>query len=261
MKKIKIAILKAPGTNCDEETEIAFKYLGTSPEIVWIQEMKKSKEMLHNFHALVIPGGFTYGDYVSAGKILAQEIKKFMLPEIEKFLKDGKFILGICNGFQVLVKVGLLPGFDQRLDIPLASLELNDSLKYEDRWVYLRIEKDCFWTKRLPKVIELPVAHAEGRFTADEKVLKKLNEQRHIILRYSKLDGKIDGYPFNPNGSMEAIAGITSWKEQIFGLMPHPERFFFEEHYPDKSKKKVTPYGRIIFENLVFEIKERFSII
>jgi len=171
-EKVKVIVLRAAGTNCNIETTFAFEYVGAKTELVHINQLVKKEKRLKNFHILAIPGGFTYGDDVASGKVLANELKYKLSGDLERFIKAGKLIIGICNGFQVLVKAGLLPGKDERGGDLEATLTTNDSARYEDRWVYLRSVKSfdmhaqgkCVWTRDLSEMIYIPAAHGEGKF-------------------------------------------------------------------------------------------------
>ncbi len=256
---VKVAILFAAGTNCDEETLFAFQRAGAEAERIHINALKEKKKTLSPYSILCLPGGFTYGDYLGAGKILANELLTSLQEEISSFLERGGLILGICNGFQVLVKAGLLPAFRSHFERPSLTLEENDSLRFECRWVYLkRNEKSpCLFTKDLPEIITLPVAHAEGKFLPkSEKVLKRLEENEMIVFTYVNEIGEPAGYPYNPNGSIGNIAGICDPKGRIFGLMPHPERFVIREQKAIGLKRKEDfPYGLAIFRNAVEYVK------
>ncbi|MEO0069536.1 MAG: phosphoribosylformylglycinamidine synthase I [candidate division WOR-3 bacterium] len=247
-------MLFAAGINCDEETIYAFELAGARAERVHINQLKSSPHLLRNYHIFVLPGGFSYGDYIASGKVLANELKHHLREEIEAFLQQGKLILGICNGFQVLVKCGLLPAFEKPFEQQKVTLDTNDSGKYEDRWVYLKIETSpCIFTKNLPEIIYLPVAHAEGKFVVDGvSTLKRLNANKQVVLRYVTAEGGVAKYPENPNGSVAGIAGICDPSGKVFGLMPHPERFVIKEHHPRWHREKLTkPDGICIFENAV----------
>ncbi len=256
---IRVGVLFAAGINCDEETIYAFELVGAKAERVHINQFKRAPARLQKYHIFVIPGGFSYGDYIAAGKVLAVEIKHILAEEIDRFLKSGKLILGICNGFQVLVKCGLLPAFERPFEPQTVTLDANDSNRYEDRWVYLKTERsNCVFTRNLPEIIYLPVAHAEGKFIANSaKTLKKLNANHQVVFRYVTAEGKPASYPDNPNGSLEGIAGICDPSGRIFGLMPHPERYIYKEHHPRWQREKLTkPDGLAIFENAVKYAKE-----
>lgn len=216
-----------------------------------------------DYDALVIPGGFSYGDYVRAGVVFAKRIVTNFSEELRRFAEDGRPVLGICNGFQVLIEAGLLPGFEGPSEFPKAALAINESVGYECRWVHLRNENGgkCVFTRRLDKgeTIFMPVAHKEGRFVfpkgEEDELLEKLLENDQLVLRYSDEHGNpAEGsYPENPNGSFYDIAGICDPTGTIFGLMPHPERAYYGWHRPDwTSREKMSEYadGRIIFESL-----------
>ncbi|RJP29659.1 MAG: phosphoribosylformylglycinamidine synthase I [Candidatus Omnitrophota bacterium] len=230
MQKPKVCVLRSAGTNCDLETAAAFGKAGAVCELVHINELIAGSRSLHSFQILAIPGGFTYGDDLGAGRVFANELRFKLRKDIENFISEGKVIIGICNGFQILVKSGLLAGakdFKQQ-----ASLIINDSAKFEDRWVYLKpsaisrqLSAKCVWTRNLPDKIYLPVAHGEGKFiTRDKNVLDNLFKSGQVVLQYCDEDTQLADYPYNPNGSIENIAGICDETGRIFGLMPHPER-------------------------------------
>jgi len=256
--KPKVLILRTAGTNCERETMFAFVASGAEAELWHVKTLINNAHKLSNFQIFVIPGGFSYGDDIAAGKILANELKYKLEEQIKKFIHKGFLIMGICNGFQILVKAGILPAnaeFKQE-----ATLALNDSGKFEDRWVYLKKTTDkCVWTKDLPEIIYLPVAHAEGKFIAQEKhYLKKWEENGQIVFRYCDSAGKSAGYPYNPNGSELDIAGICDETGRVFGLMPHPERNFQYTQDPHwlRNKKERYPAGRLIFQNGVEYVRK-----
>lgn len=253
-KMVRVCVLFAAGTNCDRETAWAFNVAGAEPETVHINQFRSGKVTLDRYHILALPGGFSYGDYIASGRILANEVKHHLREQIERFLSAGKLIIGICNGFQVLVKSGLLPGFDEPFEPQTVTLDHNDSARYEDRWVWLKVEQSpCIFTRDLESPIFLPVAHAEGKFVArDETVIARLNANHQVALRYAAADGGEPEYPENPNGSVEHIAGICDPSGRVFGLMPHPERFVMIEHHPWwRSEPRVRVDGIKIFQNAV----------
>jgi phosphoribosylformylglycinamidine synthase len=250
MKKPKVCVLRAAGTNCDQETAFAFQKAGAEPKLIHVNKIINRDISLDDYQILAIPGGFTYGDDIAAGKILANELKTRLSDDIKKFIAEGKLIIGICNGFQILVKAGLLPGNDRFRQE--ASLIINDSGKFEDRWVYLRSQVKCVWTKGLPEIIYLPVAHGEGKFVIKDKtVLERLKKNNQIVFRYCDEKGKAGGYPYNPNGAIEHIAGICDGTGRIMGLMPHPERHIEIHQHPrwTQMKHKKEGDGLQIFEN------------
>ncbi len=258
MKKKKALILKTAGTNNDSETAIAFTLAGASSEIAHINEFISGRKNLLDYDILVIPGGFSYGDYISAGKIFANKLRYKLNAQFDKFLSERRIVLGICNGFQVLVKMGLLP-FDE--DKQAATLMHNDSEKFECRWVHLKtIKNDAslklkmknFLFKNLPDVIQLPVAHGEGKFFADNDVVNKIKNSGQILFKYCTPDGNETAkYPLNPNGSVENIAALTNPSGNIIGIMPHPERFVIGEHHPLWTRKRTEPWGLVFIRNIV----------
>ena len=259
---VKVIVLRAAGTNCDLETAYAFKKHQAEVDLIHINELKSKKKRLSSYHILAIPGGFTYGDDIAAGRILANELRFNLKEDLAKFIQDGKLIIGICNGFQVLVKAGLLPDCESLKQ--KATLILNDSGKFEDRWVHLKKPETrnqkpdrCVWTKDINEIIYLPVAHAEGKFITDKDTLEELKENNQIIFQYVDKEGKLEGYPHNPNGSVENIAGICDKTGRILGLMPHPERSIASYHHPHWQKNQDIKEGdgKLIFKNAVSYIK------
>jgi phosphoribosylformylglycinamidine synthase len=255
MKKVKVIILRTAGTNCDEEAQYAFELCGAEVERVHINELLGKKKSLSDFHILTVPGGFTYGDDIAAGKILANELRFKLSEEMEGFVSDGKLAIGICNGFQILVKAGFLPAYNGKRD-QTVTLTWNDSGKFEDRWIYLKKVGDerCIFTRGIDKVITFPVAHSEGKFIArDEETLKTLKEKGQVVFQYVDQEGNPAQYPFNPNGSMGDIAGICDPTGRIFGLMPHPERHAVPTQNPLWTREglKEEGDGLIIFRNAV----------
>lgn len=243
----KVCVLRTAGTNCDGETAFAFEKAGAEADLAHINQFIRKEKDLNNYQILAVPGGFTYGDDIAAGKILANELKYKLIDDIKRFIQEGKLIIGICNGFQILVKSGLLPGNDNLSQE--VSLIINDSGKFEDRWVYLKNQK-CIWTKNLPEIIYLPVAHGEGKFVVKDKaVLNKLKKNRQIVLQYCDEKGSLAEYPYNPNGSVENIAGICDESGRIFGLMPHPERHIAVLQHPRWESKNKEGDGFFIFKN------------
>ncbi len=259
MHKPRVCILRTAGTNCDQETAFAFENSGAIAELVHINRIISRGSSLDNYHILALPGGFTYGDDIAAGKILANELRHRLVGQTRRFIQKGRLIIGICNGFQILVKSGLLPG---NLDLTQeASLTINDSAKFEDRWVYLKTPRHrdtkthvkCVWTKGLPEVIYLPVAHGEGKLiTMDNSVLERLKKNGQIVFQYSNQKGGLSAYPDNPNGSQDSIAGICDDTGRILGLMPHPERHIELSQHPrrhSENKQKTEGDGLLIFRN------------
>ena len=236
--------MRAAGTNCDAETAYAFESSGAKVEPLHINILLKGEKTLADYQILAIPGGFTYGDDVASGKILANELRLKLLNEITAFVQEGNLVIGICNGFQILVKARLLPAIDGLGGRQEATLTFNDSGKFEDRWIRLRPGNGrpsrCIWTEGIGEPIELPIAHGEGKFvTADPSSLAKLQENRQIVFQYCDAQGRPAGdFPDNPNGSVEGIAGICDPTGRIFGLMPHPERHVWVTQHPCWTRGK-----------------------
>jgi len=240
MARVKTLILRAPGTNCDVETVAAFKQAGSEVDSAHVNELLHRQKLLADYQIMVIPGGFTYGDDVSAGRILANELRLKLGEDIQRFVEDGRLILGICNGFQILVKSGVLPGLTGANSQPL-TLVSNDSGKFECRWVYLRVNEasSCIFTRGI-STMYLPVAHGEGKVVAGPNIVKELN----VVLHYADETGNIQaGYPHNPNGSVDNIAGICDASGRIFALMPHPERFVRWPQHPRWTREPLRKYG------------------
>lgn len=260
----RVGVVRVGGTNCDEETGLALRELGVKAEIVHMKKMVNGGLM--KFDALVIPGGFSYGDHIRAGAILGRVLFSSISEKLRRFLDEGRPVLGICNGFQVLVESGFLPGFDGGEQ--QAALTLNVSAKFECRWVHLKHENrgKCVFTRKIKKgaTLFMPVAHAEGRFVfesgREEEHLRRLVKNDQLVFRYSDERGRHAGrrYPINPNGSYYDIAGICDPSGLVFGLMPHPERAFHGFQLPDwTSRESIPKYGdgKLIFESLVEYLK------
>jgi phosphoribosylformylglycinamidine synthase subunit PurQ / glutaminase len=259
---VKVLVLRTAGTNCNEETGNAFAYFGAKVDQVHINKLIKREVALNDYHILAMPGGFSYGDDIASGRILANELRIGLAEDIRRFIGDGKLAIGICNGFQILVKTGFLPGpLKSEGDHQDATLTLNDSAKFESRWTCLKTSGKGPWLEGLKGVLHLPVAHGEGKFVArDRSVLERLKSGNQIAFTYCDPTGNEAGYPVNPNGSTENIAGITDSTGQILGLMPHPERhFFFTQHPAWTRMKRTGDYGdgAKLFENGVRYIRNK----
>jgi len=268
--EVRVCVLRVGGTNCDVETMRAFQESGMRAEVVHFNQLIRQQSLL-DYHILVIPGGFSHGDYVRAGAIWAKRLMAKLGGEVERFVDEGRPILGICNGFQVLVEAGLLPQFDGVSQFPEAALGTNIPPGYNCRWVYLRHENkgSCAFTGKVSNgsVLRIPVAHSEGRFMFkkenEEKYLEKLLENDQLVFRYCRHGGKYaEGeYPSNPNGSFHDIAGICDPSGTVFGLMPHPERAYFGWQLPDWTKDDAASGfsdGRLIFESIADHLRKGF---
>lgn len=277
MKKqdINVAILRIEGTNCEQESFDAFQKLGTKPEFVHLKQLlhidcnEDEKRDLSDFHCVMIPGGFSAGDYIRAGAIFAARMKSKLKRPVESFIREGYPILGICNGFQVLIELGLLPGIDMKMsDVPKACLHINDSSRYECRPTFLKHENKgkCVFTTKIPHgdVRLIPSAHAEGKLILEgsdqKRTIKTLEDNDQIVFRYVGPDDKYAGYPWNPNGSFDNIAGICNGEGTVFGMMPHPERVFYRLQHPDWTRTGVgdgVGDGRVIFESVISYIERK----
>jgi phosphoribosylformylglycinamidine synthase len=244
MPKPKALVLKTAGMNCDGETAFAFESAGAAPEFVHINQLVAGERTLSSYQILAVSGGFTYGDDIAAGKVLANELRCKLWDGLKKFVQQDKLIIGICNGFQVLVKAGLLP--DPDAGAQEATLVSNDCGVFQDRWVYCHSlqESKCLWTKGLPRVITLPIAHGEGKFIPrSEAVLERLKQNNQIVFQYCDARGHVGDYPVNPNGSIDSIAGICDVSGRVFGLMPHPERHLIGLQHPRWTREGLKRHG------------------
>ncbi len=242
--KPKICILRTDGTNCDEETAHAFRQANGEPFLVHVNALRLGRDQLANYQILVLPGGFSYGDDVASGKVLAIELISFLRDQLRAFIEAGKLVLGICNGFQVLVRTGVLPY--RQLGTLSTTLTHNASGHFQCEWVDLRPirESPCIFTRGLSECFPLQIAHGEGRFLTSTETLTCLQNDGLIALRYDQ----------NPNGSQDAIAGICDPSGRIFGLMPHPERSIRPDQHPNwRRQNGQRPEGILIFENAVRE--------
>ncbi len=278
MKKsdVKVAILRIEGTNCEQESLDAFKRLGASPEFVHLKQLlhidctKDEKRDVFDYQIIMIPGGFSAGDYIRAGAIFAARMKSKLGKDLEKFVEQEYPMLGICNGFQVLTELGLLPGLDVTMNsVPDACLNINDSNRFECRPTLLKHENKgkCVFTSKIPKddVRLIPSAHAEGKLMfpleKQEEYLKKLEENDQVVFRYVDPDGNYAGYPWNPNGAVGNLAGICNNIGNVFGMMPHPERTFYRHQHPDwvqNGLDKNIGDGMTIFESVLDYVCKKF---
>jgi phosphoribosylformylglycinamidine synthase I len=240
----RVIVLRAPGTNCDEETAEAWRLAGARPETWHVGRLLEEPRTLDLFQIVTIPGGFSYGDDLGAGRILAVHLARGLGDALRRFHDRGGLLMGICNGFQVLVRCGLLPGEESAGDSTLAP---NVSGRFESRWVTLLPRPGLSPFVAFDEPLELPVAHGEGRFlTADPNELEALDDSGRIVLKYADADQQpTQDYPANPNGSLRAAAGVCDPTGRVFGLMPHPERFVSPLHHPRWTRlgDKLGPEG------------------
>jgi len=246
------------GINCENETAYALQVAGANAQKVNLVDLLGGQASLSGHHLLAIPGGFVFGDDLGSGKVLANKLKFGMRSQLKEFIEEGNLVMGICNGFQAIVKLGLLPAFNKEYFTQSATLTNNDSGRFEDRWVYLKTnpKSQCVFTKGLKKMY-LPVRHGEGKFVpADNGALQQLVQGGHVALQYTDEQGGLAGYPYNPNGSVHNIAGICDETGRVFGLMPHPEAYLFRENHPRFSRGEAKePLGLEIYKNGVEYIK------
>jgi phosphoribosylformylglycinamidine synthase subunit PurQ / glutaminase len=269
LEDVKVCVMRVGGTNCDAETQRAFVELGVQAETVQVSELIKRHNLL-DYNVLVFPGGFSFGDYVRSGVIFARHLSAKLGKEVEMFVDEGRPILGICNGFQILVEYGLLPGFSGISDYPEATLTTNEPAGFKCEWVHLKHVNrgNCMFTSSIPegKTVRFPIAHGEGRLLfpkeKEEALLKKLVDEDMLVFRYCTKDGEAaDGkYPQNPNGSFHDIAGICNPEGNIFGLMPHPERAMFWWQQPDWTRQQqMQQYGdgKLIFQSIIDKLTKK----
>ena len=278
LNKVRALVLTGYGLNCDYETDFCLNLAGAESQRVHINELIKGEEIgktakLEEYHILAFDGGFSWADDHGAGVVLSTRLRYNIGEQLEQFIKDGKLIIGICNGFQALVNLGLLPGFDGNYNSRDVALTYNDIGNFRDLWVTLKknIETKCVFTQEID-LLELPIRHGEGKFFTENQVLKRLQENGQIVFQYAKNSGSIANgeYPYNPNGSLLDIAGICDPSGKIFGLMPHPEAYNHYTNHPQWTRKvqnlkakgqKIEDEegeGVRIFRNAVEYVKNNF---
>lgn len=257
MERPRVCILKTDGVNCDEELAHSFEIAGGKPKHVHINELRQKQAKLGDYQILALPGGFSYGDDIASGRVLANELLYCLRDEVHDFVDTRKgLVIGICNGFQVLVRTGLLPyrKLIRTLDEMDATLDFNNSGHFECRWVNLKVEDSpCEFTRRMDNMIAIQVAHGEGKFYTEPGTLQDIEAKKLVAFRYCDVLGNpTDKYPYNPNGSLNAIAGITDPTGRILGMMPHPERFIVKTQHPNWRRMFNTkPQGLPLFEGMV----------
>lgn len=241
MSRINALVLTGYGLNCDHETAYALELAGACAARVHINDLIDRKAKLGDFQILVFGGGFSWGDDHGAGVIQAVRLKTNIGGDILEFIEKGNLVLGICNGFQTLVNLGLLPGFDHDYQTRSVALVHNDCGNFRNDWVRLKVNSNspCIFTQGLD-FFELPIRHGEGKFYADQLVLDRLEQNNQVVLRYASKDGSPahGEFPFNPNGSVRDIAGICDSTGRVFGMMPHPEAYNNWTNHPDWTRQK-----------------------
>ena len=240
---IPVLIITGYGLNCEAESKYAWELAGARPELVHFSDLLERPARLHDFAALMFIGGFAFGDHMTSGHVFALRVRHRMSAALEAFIREGKLILGACNGFQIMVKLGLLPGLDREYFTQKLSLVQNDCGAFQDRWVRLRFESasPCVFTRGLSSM-PLPVRHGEGKlFTLDKNLMRRLETLGCVPCRYADpLSGEAtQEFPHNPNGSLNAIAGLCDPSGRVFGLMPHPEAYLYPENHPQWDIQKL----------------------
>ncbi len=263
---VKVLVITGVGLNCEKETAAAFTSCGATVEQVHLNDLLSGKHKLEEYHILAFIGGFSFGDHLGSGTVFANRIKFNLSEDLRKFVADGKLVIGICNGFQTLTRLGLAPALNGKYLEQQAALMHNDSGVFRDDWIVLKANADspCVFTKGID-TIRLPIRHGEGKFVAEPEILAEIEKKNLAAVRYcSPNGGKPNGFPENPNGSLNDIAGICDETGRIFGLMPHPEAFLSPFNAPDwqtqKAEGRLPEWGegKIIFENAVSFVTENF---
>lgn len=262
MIKPKVIVFSGYGLNCEEETKYAFELVGAVSDIVHINDLIDNSYNLENYQILAIPGGFSYGDDVGSGNVYANKLRNHLWKKITKFIQKDKLVIGICNGFQILVNIGLLPALNGKYGNREVALINNDSARYTVRWVDLKIENNTPWFRNI-KNIFLPIAHGEGKFFSTDEILIQLKKNNLIAARYTKGEiCKHQSLKANPNGALDNIAAMTDKTKRILGLMPHPERAMFftqlphwqylkEKYIREQKPISVEGPGLQIFRNAI----------
>ncbi len=255
MPRPRTLVLTGFGINCDYETQNAFEAAGAEAVRVHVNDLIEAPERLAEFQILVVPGGFSFGDDIGSGKVLANKLRYRLGESFLRFVESDHLVLGICNGFQVLVRLGVLPDGRAGIERQRATLTFNDSGKFEDRWVSLETSADspCVFTRGMDR-FDLPVRHGEGKFVTDSpETLAAMERAGQVVLRYVAPDGGPAVYPFNPNGSPADVAGVCDPSGRIFGLMPHPEAFTSRLLHPRWTALEMPEEGAGlgIFRNAV----------
>ncbi len=259
-KKARVLVLAGYGLNCDHETAYAFDLVGGASYRIHINDLISGRVLLQDYDILVLGGGFSWADDHGAGVLEAVRLQHNIGEALQRFVEEGKLVLGICNGFQALVNLGFLPGFDADYKQKRVALTYNDCGNFRDDWVNLvaNQQSPCVFTKGITE-LELPIRHGEGKFIAPAEVIERLADQGQIVLQYATPEGEFAGgnFPYNPNGSVEDIAGICDPTGRIFGLMPHPEAFNHWTNHPGWTRRKVLSkrQGRRIDTELTVAMK------
>jgi phosphoribosylformylglycinamidine synthase len=251
-RRVRVLVVTGLGLNCEAETEAAFRLAGASPERVHLLDLLEggSAVRLDRFSILALIGGFAFGDHMGAGFVFANKIRWRLYDQLLAFIDRGGLALGICNGFQTMVRLGMLPGLDGDYRTPRATLAHNDRLGYRDAWIRVAFEprSPCLWTRGLT-TMELPARHGEGKFlTQSPELLDRMERDGQVVVRYVDPEGRpTQLWPHNPSGSPRAVAGVCDPSGRLFGLMPHPDAYIYPFHHP--SRRSPQAAGLAIFQN------------
>ena len=268
MKKsdVKMLVITGFGLNCEKETAAAGKLAGATPELVHLNDLLAGKHKLEEYHFLAFIGGFSFGDHLGSGTVFANRVKFNLRDQLQKFVDDGKLVIGICNGFQTLTRLGMVPALNGDYFTQTSALAHNDSGVFRDDWCRLKANPNspCVFTKGID-MVRLPLRHGEGKFVADAATLAEIESRNLVAVRYANANGSnATEFPANPNGSLNSIAGICDPTGRIFGLMPHPEAFLSPFNSPtwtqDKADGKLAAEGEgvVFFRNAIDYIAENF---
>ncbi len=263
--EIPVLIITGHGLNCEAESKYAWELAGANPELIHFSDLLAQPELLRRFAGLMFVGGFAYGDHMTSGHVFAARVRHRLSEEVGRFIAEGKVIMGVCNGFQIIVKLGLLPGLNGEYFTQKLSLIQNDCGTFQNYWVRLRFESasPCIFTRGLDR-IPLPIRHGEGKvFTLDRDLLQRLESAGCVPCRYADpaTGEATQEFPHNPNGSLNAIAGLCDPSGRIFGMMPHPEAYLYPENHPQWELQKLRGalpehgLGLALFRNAVDHLK------
>ncbi len=251
--KPNVCILRSDGANCDEELFYAFEKFGGKSEFVNINELRNKSKKLSNYQILALPGGFSYGDDIASGKVLAIELTSFLKDQLQAFVVKDNLVIGICNGFQTLVRTGLVP--DTKVGEMDVTLTDNNSGHFECRWVKIKMQKNkCIFLDDDTRIMDVAVNHGEGKFFGDKMQIDSLEGNQQIVYRYVDINGKTaNHYPDNPNGSVNSIAAICDKTGRILGMMPHPEKYIDKTQHPNwrRQSNSIKPHGSVVFKSMI----------
>lgn len=261
----RVLILTGYGLNCEAESQWAWQQAGADAERMHLHDLLDEPARLRDVRALMFIGGFSFGDHMGSGHVFALRLRHRLRDELKRFVEDGKLVLGICNGFQIMVKLGLLPGLDGDYFTPRVALTHNDCGAFQNFWVRLRMEPSspCVFTKGMD-FLDVPIRHGEGKlFTLDRKLLDRMEAAGCVACRYADpaTGEPTQAFPHNPNGSLNAIAGLCDPTGRVFGMMPHPEAFLFPENHPRQDFQRLentlpaTGAGLQLFTNAVRHLR------